>query len=152
MEKIVCFGELLLRFSPFDGCFNENYLPVYVGGAELNVCTALSGWNVPAKYVTALPDNYLAQEIIRDVQKRKIDTSSLITSGNRIGTYYLQQGTDLKHAGVIYDRAYSSFYDLKPGQIDWDKVLDGASWFHFSAISPALNENVTQVCEEGLKA
>ena len=152
MDKIICFGELLLRFSPFDGCFDENYMPVYVGGAELNVCTALSGWNISTKYVSVAPDNYLTKEIVNDIQKRKIDTSSLIISGNRLGIYYLQQGTDLKHAGVIYDRAGSSFYNLKPGEADWDKILEGATWFHFSAISPALNENVAKVCEEGLQA
>ncbi len=70
----------------------------------------------------------------------------------RIGLYYLPQGTDLKNGGVIYDRAYSSFGSLKPGMIDWDEVLRDARWFHFSAISPALTEQVAAVCREGAAA
>ncbi len=62
------------------------------------------------------------------------------------------QGTDVKHAGVIYDRAYSSFSELKPGMIDWDMLLENSGWFHFSAISPALNENTALVCKEALIA
>jgi 2-dehydro-3-deoxygluconokinase len=76
----------------------------------------------------------------------------ILYSGNRIGIYYLPQGADLKAAGAIYDRAYSSFYELQPGQIDWDTVFEGISWFHFSAINPALNANVTSICKEALAA
>jgi 2-dehydro-3-deoxygluconokinase len=154
MNKIFCFGELLLRMSPeLNGKWIEAaHIPVYIGGAELNVATALSTWKMPVKYCTALPDNYLSQEIISHVQNKNIDTSAIQLSGNRIGTYFLPQGTDLKNAGVIYDRSHSSFSDLKPGMINWSKVLDGCTWFHFSAISPALNDNVAAVCNEALQA
>ena len=154
MNKIFCFGELLLRLSPeLGGAWIEKKLmPVYVGGAELNVARALALWDVPVSYGTALPDNYLSGEILRFVEGLGIDTAAVTLWGNRIGTYYLPQGADLKAAGVIYDRVFSSFYELKPGQLDWDKMLDGKSWFHFSAISPALNENVAAVCREGLAA
>lgn len=127
-------------------------MPVYIGGAELNVATALAKWNIPVGYVTALPDNYLSKEICEDIISKNIDTSSIKYSGSRIGTYYLPQGADLKNAGVIYDRAYSSFSELQTGEIDWDTVLEGISWFHFSAISPALNDNVAAVCKEALIA
>ena len=86
------------------------------------------------------------------VGAKGIETSCIASGGNRIGTYYLPQGADLKNAGVIYDRAYSSFWSLTPGQIDWDMVLEDISWFHFSAISPALNENVAAVCLEAVQA
>lgn len=152
-KKICCFGELLLRMSPsLEGHWiSEAKMPVYVGGAELNVATALSNWQLPARYITALPDNYLSGEIVDDVKGRKIDTSFIYKGGERIGVYYLPQGADLKHAGVIYDRAYSSFAGLKPGMIDWDAALDGCGWFHFSAISPALNADVAKVCLEGIR-
>jgi 2-dehydro-3-deoxygluconokinase len=154
MAKVFCFGELLLRMSPEINrqWLHDAQLPVYVGGAELNVATALSRWNMQTKYCTALPDNYLSKEIIEELQSKKIDTSSIHISGNRTGIYYLPQGADLKNAGVIYDRAYSSFSELKPGMIDWDEALKDCSWFHFSAISPALNENVAAVCKEALIA
>jgi len=154
MSNVLCFGELLLRLSPqLNGeWIRKNNMPVFVGGAELNVATALARWEVPVSYFTVLPDHYLSKEIIVSVSEKKIDTSKIRFSGNRIGTYYLPQGADLKNAGVIYDRAHSSFWELEPGQIDWEKILAGVSWFHFSAISPALNEKVALVCREGAKA
>jgi 2-dehydro-3-deoxygluconokinase len=154
MNTIFCFGELLLRMSPaLHGQWIETMqIPVHVGGAELNVATALATWNMPVKYCTALPDNYLSKEIIANVKNKNIDTSAIHLSGDRIGIYFLPQGTDLKNAGVIYDRAHSSFANLKPGTIDWDEALKGCSWFHFSAISPALNENAAAVCKEALQA
>ena len=154
MNKIFCFGELLLHFSPELGgkWLKQSRMPVYLGGAELNTATALAKWNVPVTYCTVLPDNYLSKEICGELSKRKISTDQLIFSGNRIGSYYLPQGSDLKNAGVIYDRAHSSFSELLPGQIDWDAVLNNVSWFHFSAISPALNQNVAVVCKEALEA
>jgi 2-dehydro-3-deoxygluconokinase len=154
MGKILCFGELLMRFSPAnDGQWlKENTLPVYLGGAELNVATALAGWNLPVTYCTALPDNYLSRDILSTLNERKIITDTTLTCGERIGSYYLKQGTDLKNNAVIYDRAHSSFGELKKGMIDWDQILHDVSWFHFSAISPALNDSVAEVCLEALQA
>jgi 2-dehydro-3-deoxygluconokinase len=153
MKSVFCFGELLLRLSPIlnGQWIKQSTMPVFIGGAELNVARALTRWQVPVSYSTALPDNYLSKEICEYVHSLGIDTSTILYTGNRIGTYYLPQGADLKNAGVIYDRAHSSFYDLKPGQIDWEELLKEKTWFHFSAISPALNENVAMVCKEGLQ-
>lgn len=154
MAKIFCFGELLLRLSPALGgrWIRDACMPVYIGGAELNVATALARWNLPVKYCTALPDNYLTQEIIAGLESKNIDTSAIHISGNRVGTFYLPQGAELKSAGVIYDRAHSSFWDLKPGMINWGEALKDCDWFHFSAICPALNENIVAVCKEALEA
>src|SRR5688572_6216195 len=148
---ICCFGELLLRMSPALNreWIDQHNMPVYVGGAELNVATALAQWQVNARYSTALPDNYLSHEIIDSIKEKEIDPSVHL-SGNRIGIYYLPQGADLKNAGVIYDRAGSSFASLRTGMIDWKMVLNGCSWFHFSAISPALNAHAAEVCEEAV--
>ncbi|MFC0773609.1 PfkB family carbohydrate kinase [Terrimonas alba] len=154
MSKIFCFGEILLRMSPVLNrkWISEASMPVYVGGAELNVATALAKWELPVMYGTAMPDNYFSKEIIDELQAKNIDTSAIHFSGDRIGIYYLPQGADLKNAGVIYDRAHSSFASLQPGMIKWDEVLKDCNWFHFSAISPALNENAALVCKEALKA
>lgn len=154
MQKIFCFGELMIRLSPESGgkWIHDESITTHIGGAELNVATALANWNVPVKYCTALPDNYLSKEICDELGKKHIDTSAIKFSGNRIGVYYLSKGAELKSAGVIYDRAYSSFGELKPGVINWDNVLKDCGWFHFSAISPGLNDNVVAVCKEALEA
>lgn len=153
-KQICCFGELLLRFSPeMKGVFiRRNSMPVFVGGAELNAATALVLWEQPVKYVTALPDNYLSSEIVDFIREKNIDPSGIKYCGERIGSYYLPQGKDLKNNAVIYDRNHSSFSQLKPGDLDWDLLFKDVSWFHFSAISPALNENAVAVCKEALEA
>lgn len=154
MNKIFCFGEILLRLSPVlqGEWLRQRNIAAFLGGAELNVATALAKWNMPVGYCSAMPDNYLAREVITDIQQKGIDTSAFHFSGNRTGIYYLPQGADLKHAGVIYDRANSSFASLKPGMINWNEALKNVSWFHFSAISPAICDDAADVCEEALKA
>jgi 2-dehydro-3-deoxygluconokinase len=149
---ILSFGELLLRICPdADGeWLNNNELPVYVVGAELNVSNNLALWGLPAKYFTALPDNGLTAQIIKSLQNKGIDTSSVYYGGNRLGVYYLTDGHDIKNNALVYDRANSSFANLKPGIINWDKALEGVSWFHFSAICPAISQDAADVCEEVL--
>jgi 2-dehydro-3-deoxygluconokinase len=151
---VLSFGELLLRIAPDAGgnWLNDNTLPTYIGGAELNVATALALWDVPSRYITALPNNGLSEQIIAYLNKKNINTSSVYYHGDRIGLYFLTKGKDLKHDALIYDRANSAFAGLKPGMIDWDKVLDGVSWFHFSAICPAISQQVADVCLEALEA
>ncbi len=154
MGKVLSFGELLLRICP-DGdgeWLATNKLPFYVGGAELNVATALALWNIPSAYFTALPVNFMADQLIGYMDSCNIDTTAIYHGGDRIGLYYLPKGKDLKNAGVIYDRANSSFASLKTNSINWDKVFDGISWFHFSAICPALNQDAADVCLEAVKA
>ena len=150
MNKVLCFGELLLRLSPeLNGeWIYKSTMPVFIGGAELNVATALSKWDIPSAYFTALPDNYLAKEIAEFISSKNIDADKIIYTGDRIGTYYLPQGADMKNAGVIYDRAYSSFSELQASEVDWDKVFEDVSWFHFSAISPALTQDTADLCME----
>ena len=154
MKKVLCFGEVLLRFSPDDAgeWLHTNKLAAFIGGAELNVATALARWNIPAKYFTAVPDNYLSKQLIDVISKSNIDTSAICYTGDRLGIYYLLQGADLKHTSVIYDRAGSSLATLGTGTINWDKVLNDVSWFHFSAITPALSTAAVALCHEVLEA
>lgn len=152
--KVLSFGELLLRICPDSAgeWLADNSFPVYVGGAEANVAVALSLWEVPSAYITAVPDNFIARQMVGYLDNLKVETSAIHYSGERIGLYFLDKGKDLKNAGVIYDRNYSSFSALTTGTIDWDKVFEGVTWFHFSAICPAINQAVADVCEEALKA
>jgi 2-dehydro-3-deoxygluconokinase len=152
VKKIFCFGELLFRISPSaNNAMAENPMMLYVGGAEANVATALAGWQVPVKYCTVLPDNFMSRHVLHYLEFKGIYTSSIQFAGNRIGVYYLEQGADLK-GKVVYDREGSSFSQLQRGTIDWDKVLQDVCWFDFSAISPALNQNVADVCLEAVEA
>ncbi|MFC5282399.1 sugar kinase [Pedobacter alpinus] len=154
MKKVLCFGELLLRVSPSpadDSLSEKNPFTLYMGGAEANTATALAGWNVPVKYCTVLPDNFMTRHVIDYLEFQGIFTSSILFGGNRIGVYYLERGADLK-GSMVYDRDHSSFSELKRGMIDWDKVLRDVSWFNFTAISPALNERVADVCLEAIEA
>jgi 2-dehydro-3-deoxygluconokinase len=151
---VLSFGEILLRMVPDAGgeWLNNNTLPVFAGGAELNVATALALWNVPSKYFTAMPQNGLSAHLVNYLNKKQIDTSDIHYHGNRLGLYFLTHGEDLKHDALIYDRANSAFANLRPGIIDWDKVLSGVTWFHFSAICPAISQQIADVCLEALQA
>ncbi len=152
-QGVLSFGELLLRICPDANgeWLNTNQLPVYVGGAELNVASALALWDIPSSYMTVIPGNMLSKQLIGHIQARGVNTAPISFGGKRMGIYYLTSGEDVKHAGVIYDRAHSAFAELQPGTINWEKVFDGISWFHFSAICPALSESVVAVCQEALK-
>jgi 2-dehydro-3-deoxygluconokinase len=154
MAKVLCFGEILLRLSPQekDDWIWKNQLGVHIGGAELNVASALAVWGHQVKYYTALPDNFIAQDIINALGHRSIDTSLIQLSGSRVGIYYLMQGQSIGSNTVVYDRTDSSFSNLKPAIINWDELFEDVSWFHFSAICPALNEDIAEVCEEALQA
>ena len=153
-NKVFCFGEILLHYAPpvnSDFIASQN-MPFYLGGAELNVATALTKWDMPVKYGTAMPAHFLTNTIISDLAKKNIDTSAIQFSGHRIGCFYLATGLDMKNAGVVYDRDNSSFASIQKGSIAWKEVLKDVHWFHFSAISASLTQNATDVCEEALIA
>jgi len=151
ISKILCFGELMLRISPAIEEAEKHPFILYMGGAEANTATALAGWNVPVKYCTVLPDNFMSEHVLSYLEYKGIYTSSVHFAGNRIGVYYLDRGADLK-SSVVYDRENSAFSELKRGMIDWDKVLHDVSWFNLTAISPALNASIADVCLEAVEA
>jgi len=150
---VLSFGEILLRLSPDaeSEWLNTNVLDVYIGGSEMNVAAALARWRMPVCYCTAVPANFVSNQLINKIKKQNIDTSTIVYNGNKIGLYYIAKGAEIQHAEVIYDRINSSFCELKTGMIDWDNALNGVRWFHFSAISPALSADVAEVCKEALK-
>jgi len=154
IHKVFCFGEILLHYAPPSGTnyIDSHQMPFYLGGAELNVATALANWDMPVKYATAIPANFLTDTIISHLSKKNIDTSTIQISGNKIGCFYLATGLDMKNAGVVYDRDNTSFASIQKGSIDWKEVLKDVHWFHFSAISASLTQNATDVCEEALIA
>ncbi|WP_433901735.1 PfkB family carbohydrate kinase [Sphingobacterium puteale] len=150
--KVLSFGELLLRICPDieQDWIEQHQLPFYVGGAELNVATALALWNVPSSYLSAIPQNAICEGINNYLKNKNIDTSTMLWTGERLGIYYLPKGKDLKNAGVIYDRANSSFANLKAGSIDWEEIFADVKWFHFSAICPAISQDIADLCQEAV--
>ncbi len=153
MKKICCFGELLLRISPAPerAWIRDAALSAFIGGSELNVANALAQWGRPVKYLSAIADNSITGDILTELSEAGIDVSEMHFSGDRLGLYFLTQGADLKHTSVIYDRAHSSFSGLSPGELDWKHLFRDVDWFHFSAISPALNDNSAAVCLEAVE-
>jgi 2-dehydro-3-deoxygluconokinase len=147
--KVITFGEILLRLSPQ---LAQNTAAVYVGGAEANVAAALANWGTEVAYISKVPENGLSKDVLEQLSNRGIHTDRVLWGGARIGVYYLAQGSDLKHAEVVYDRAWSSFSEIVPGTVDWDALLGDAEWFHWSAITPALNPDAAAVCKEVLQA
>jgi len=146
--KVISFGEILLRLSPE---FDKHNAAIYVGGGEANVAASLANWGTPVTYISRVPENGIATQVLEQLEKLGVETDRMLKGGDRIGIYYLEQGKDLKNAGVVYDRKYSSFSQLEPGTVDWDSLLGDAEWFHWSALTPALNENAAIICKEILQ-
>lgn len=153
-ENILVFGELLLRFSSVEDQFiSKNHtVSLFPGGSEANVSASLGQWDIPCSYVSCIPDNALANNALQTLQELGVDTSKTLLQGNRLGLYFLLSANGLTSGEVVYDRKYSSFSSLVPGEIDWDKVLEGHTWFHWTALTPALNKNMAAVCKEALVA
>lgn len=151
-KKVLTFGELLIRLSPErnGGRLEKNSIPIYAGGAEANVSTALALWGIPVSYLTAVPDHLISKQMLAHLSAKNIELTSVIYIGERLGLYFLPAGGQLKDSGVVYDRNNSSFSQLKTGMIDWEFILKDIAWFHFSAISPALNSSIAEVCLEAL--
>ena len=151
-HRILSFGELLLRLSSTGASFLEKDSPVVVfpAGSEANVVASLAQWGVPCSYLSRLPDNELTSQALAVLGGLGVDVSTSILDGDRLGLYFLLSANGLTKGEVVYDRKYSAFSQLQPGVIDWDVVLDGYTWFHWSALTPALNESLAGVCREAL--
>lgn len=151
-HRILCFGELLIRLqSTSEGFFEQNNLNVYPGGSEANVAAALAQLKIPSSYVTAMPRNPMTLEIQQILTDYGVDTSQILFQGDRLGSYMLLSANGLSNGEVIYDRMYSSFSQIQVGSIDWEAVFDNMTWFHFTALTPALNPTLAEVCLEALK-
>lgn len=154
MGKFVTFGEIMLRLkSPgHERFFQSPSLEATFGGGESNVAVALANYGLDAAFVTALPENDIAEACIREVRSFGVDTSGIRRSGDRIGIYFLEGGANQRPSKVVYDRADSAIAECGPGDFDWDAVFDGAEWFHITGISPALSQSAADLSLEACKA
>ncbi|MCL2321709.1 MAG: sugar kinase, partial [Oscillospiraceae bacterium] len=151
--KIVTFGEIMLRLAPF-GYYRfvqADSLEATFGGGEANVAVSLANFGFDSKYVTKLPSHEIGQAAVNSLRKYGVDTSSIVRGGNRVGIYFLEKGASQRASKVIYDRAGSSIAEAKKEDFDWDKIFDGASWFHFTGITPALSDDLAEICLEACK-
>lgn len=154
MPKIITFGEIMLRLStPGYLRFGQaKQFDATYGGGEANVAVSLANYGMDAKFVTRLPENDIAKACLKDLHSYGVDTSSIVYGGDRLGIYFLETGAVARPSKVVYDRANSSIATIKPGDIDWKKVLEGADWFHWTGITPALSQGAADVCLEAIKA
>lgn len=154
MPKIITFGEIMLRLStPGYLRFGQaKQFDATYGGGEANVAVSLANYGMDAKFVTRLPENDIAKACLKDLRSYGVDTSSIVYGGDRLGIYFLETGAVARPSKVVYDRANSSIATIKSGDIDWKKVLEGADWFHWTGITPALSQGAADVCLEAIKA
>ncbi len=153
MNKVVTFGEIMLRLSPpeFLRFSQTNSFDVVYGGGESNVAVSLANYGIPVDFVTRLPKNDIGDCALMEMRKRGVNTQNIIFGGDRIGIYFLETGAVSRGSKVIYDRAHSAISEIKPGMIDWHKVFKGADWFHWTGITPAISQSAADVCLEALK-
>src|SRR5690606_20806289 len=150
MSKVVTFGEIMLRLATpgFLRFSQATELEATYGGGEANVAVSLANYGIDARFVTSLPNNDIGDAAIASLRARNVDTSFINRSCDRIGIYFLESGAVSRGSKVIYDRTNSSFAKLKKGVIDWDKSFEGATWFHWTGITPAVSEGAAEVCKE----
>lgn len=149
---IICFGEIMLRLSPFmyQKLEQSKSLTLDFGGSESNVAITLAQLLQNVRYVTRLPENSIGQAALNSLNQFGIDTSYSIHGGDRLGVYFVELGSGRRSSKVIYDRKNSGMHTLYPGMIDWDRVFEGANWFHWSGITPALSLNAAHACREAI--
>lgn len=154
MTRVVTFGEVMLRLkSPgFERLFQSSLLEATFGGAEANVAVSLAQFGLPVSFVTALPSNPVGDSAVNEVRGFGVDTQFIRRQGERVGIYYLETGANQRPSRVTYDRAGSSIATAKEGDFDWDKILEGAVWFHVSGVTPAISATAADLTIEAVEA
>ncbi len=153
MAKVVTFGEVMLRLAPpeYLRVVQTDTFEATYGGAECNVAVSLANYGVDAAFVTRLPKNNVGDAAINACRRYGVDTSFIVRGGERVGIYFCEKGASVRPSKVTYDRAHSSISTAKVGDVDWDKAFDGAEWFHFTGITPALSDDVAELTLEACK-
>ena len=154
MKKVVTFGELMLRLQPYNyerfvQCSNVEFT---FGGGEANVAVSLANYGMDSVYVTKLPAHSIGQAAVNSLRRYGVDTSKIVRGGERVGIYYNEKGASQRGSVCIYDRAGSAIQKASPSDFDWDAIFEGAEWFHFTGITPALGENLVEICRQACVA
>ncbi len=153
MAEVVTFGELMLRLAPegYNRFVQADRLCASFGGGESNVAVSLANYGFDASFVTKLPEHEIGQAAVNSLRRYGVDTSAIVRGGERVGIYYLEKGASQRPSKVIYDRAGSAIAEAAPTEFDWRKILDKARWFHFTGITPALNDRAAAICLDAVK-
>ena len=152
-KKVITFGEIMLRLAP-EGYYRfvqANSFGATYGGGEANVAVSLANYGMDAAFVTKLPKHEIGQAAVNELRKYGVDTKDIARGGDRVGIYFLEKGASQRPSKVIYDRAHSAISEASPEDFDWAKIFEGADWFHFTGITPALNDTVAGICLEACK-
>lgn len=152
-KKVVTFGEIMLRLATpgFLRFSQTSSLNATFGGGEANVAVSLANFGVPVDFITRLPANDIAQACIMDLKRYGVGVERILKGGSRMGIYFLETGAVSRGSKVIYDREGSSIAQIQKGMVDWQKVLEGAGWFHWTGITPAISQGAADVCLEAIK-
>ena len=153
MSKVVTFGEIMLRLSTDSHLRFEQakgFTATY-GGGEFNVAVSLANYGIDAEFVTRVPNNEIGMCAVKEMRKMNVESKNMVYGGERLGIYFLETGAGTRGSNVVYDRAHSAMSTIEKGQVDWEKVLEGAEWFHWSGITPAISESAAEACLEAIK-
>ena len=154
MNHVVTFGEIMLRLSTpgFERFVQASRFDINFGGGEANVAVSLANYGIPVEYITRLPDNDIGRAAAMTLRKYGVGTGNIVWGGERMGIYFLETGAVSRASKVIYDRAHASVSAIEPGMVDWDRVFESASWFHWTGITPAISESTARVCLEAIRS
>lgn len=153
MAKVITFGELMVRLQPFnyERIVQADKLAFTFGGGEANVAVSLANFGMDSAFVTKLPAHSVGQAALNSLRRYGVDTSLIVRGGERVGIYYNEKGASQRPSVCIYDRAHSAIAEAEAADFDWERIFDGADWFHFTGITPALGENVAEICLQACK-
>jgi len=148
--KVVTFGEIMLRLAPngYYRFFQDDQMQATFGGGEANVAVSLANYGFESRYVTKLPTHAIGQAAVNSLRYFGVDTDYIARGGERVGIYYLEKGASQRGSVCIYDRAHSSIQTAAKSDFDWDKIFEGADWFHFTGITPAIGGDLVEICKE----
>lgn len=151
--RVVTFGEILLRLAApgYTKLFQKDSLDASFCGGEANVAVSLSIFGVDSVFVTKLPDTDVGYAAAHSMDYFNVDTSNISYGNGRMGLYYLEKGASQRPSKVIYDRVYSAIAQSEPGDFDWDRIFEGADWFHWTGINPALSDGMAAITLEACR-
>jgi len=153
-KKVVTLGEIMLRLSTpgFKRFVQSDSLDVTYGGGEANVAASLCNYGLNGTFVSKVPENAIGQSAINHLRRYGVDTQFIAKGGDRLGIYFLETGASMRASQVIYDRDHTSISEAEISDFDFDKIFEGADWFHTTGITPALSDKAAALTEAALKA